>query len=141
MASAPSAHIPSFAALLALGLLGACGMPQAADPAPPPELASAAGPRLLGGLEPELKAASVAPAPARRPGWGTMAPIPNPPATTEFASATPAYRLIGPTAPAADTALAQAPAAPLRETEAKTPAGARTKPRIRHWILPIRTRG
>ena len=139
MASAPSAHIRPCAALLMLGLLGACGMPQAPDPAPPPELAAQPAPTLLGGVGPEVKAASSAPPQARRPGWGTMAPIPNPPAPTELASATPPYRLIGPTAPA-DTALAQGPA-PLRETGARTPPGTRAKPRIRHWIIPVRNRG
>jgi hypothetical protein len=119
-------------------MLGACGMPQASDPAPAPQ-ALETPPVLLGGLDAEVKAASAMPATARRPGWGTMDPIPNPTPTREFASATPPYRLIGPTSPEANTTLALAPQA--REPGAEAPRGTRGKPRVRHLIVPVRNPG
>jgi hypothetical protein len=92
----------------AAGLLSACGMPQPVEPPPPPEAELEAPTELLGGAEGEMGAAEAyaqaeadanpyadaRPAPpvepgldgslmaeAPRPGWGTMDPIPNPPAS------------------------------------------------------------
>lgn len=128
-------RIRPLAGVLLLGLVGACGMPQATEPASPPPLASEAAPVLLGGVEEEAKIASAAPSPARRPGWGTMAPIANPPTGRELAAAEPAYRLIGPTLPEPDLALASR--ATARSAD-KTSAPVRNKPRIRHWIVPVK---
>ena len=90
------------------GLLSACGMPQPTEPPPPPEAELEAPPELLGGPEDEVGAAEAYaeaeadanpyadPRPAlptgpgaegdmmaqaQRPGWGTMDPVPNPPAS------------------------------------------------------------
>lgn len=147
-----SRHLPvravRAATLLALGSLGACGMPQASDPAPP-QLEAEAPPVLLGAPEAPAPAPAIVQAePARRPGWGTMAPIPNP---TKYAAGNPPYRLIGPTAPESP-ALAENRSPPRQavrrrpigtrivQAEAPPTAG-RAKPRVRHWIMPARNPG
>lgn len=128
----------SAALLLTAAALTACGQPQPVEPPPLPPTAEAP-PVLLGAdpLEPELHAPGSATAPvlaeARRPGWGTMSPIPNPP---EYAASdAPLYRLIGPTV-----------AEPVRRAQRRTPATrvaarlratpAATRPRVQHVIMP-----
>ena len=153
-------------ALLAAGL-SACGQPQAPEPAPVAPAAEAA-PELLGGPSVELAAApmptetvSAQAAPALRPGWGTMAPIPNPDddAQTRLASA-PAYRVVGPAAAEPDRrpvrSAAQRPVlrgkispvvrAPVRPAGwvqvggGAAPAPQLAKGRVRHWIMPVAQR-
>lgn len=104
------------------GLLGACSMPAPVEPPPPPPEAELDEPELYGGLTDDAEVQAYAdtapvdpdnpyadprpvdslgeayaegPAPdeARRPGWGTMEPIPNPPAGAKgraYAGARPA---------------------------------------------------
>jgi hypothetical protein len=148
-------------ALLAGGL-SACGQPQAPEPAQTAPAAQAA-PELLGAPPVEL-AAAAAPAevaPARRPGWGTMAPNPHPDVAERRLASAPAYRLVGPTAPEPATVQARASAprpavrtpgmvrARLQAPPAgwvKVGAGApRPTPavgggRVRHWITPVTQR-
>ena len=123
----------------AAGLLSACGMPQPVEPPPPPMAEMEATPELYGGPEGQPGPAGdtyaqadgdnpyadqspaapigVEPAPemmaeARRPGWGTMDPIPNPPGSAPRRG---------------DRALAQARPAP--ETDV-TPGMPRTEERL-----------
>lgn len=158
---------PAWIALALAVAVSACGMPQATEP-------TAAVPavqepmELLGGPDGEQSRLAEAPselsAPARRPGWGTMAPIPNPGEDGPGlrASGETSYRVIGPASP--EPLRAQAPshagrrAAPVRSgsrvrarvesgptgwIQVEAPPIARTTPgkaRVRHWITPVAQR-
>jgi hypothetical protein len=141
------------AALLLALALAACGKPQAADPLASPARAEAE-PELLGAPASEtaasLPALAAAP-PPQRPGWGTMAPIPNPEdggsrfARTEHAP----YRLIGPTLTETQTASAgpsiRTDNGPrnggrVRVVIAEPSDASAAKARVRHWIIPAAQR-
>lgn len=136
-----------------IGLTG-CGMPQPPEPTDTTAEASEAV-ELLGGPAGtivELAAADASavssPLPARRPGWGTMAPIPNPENEQLQAQSAP-YRLIGPRAPESQFADAGGKQAertkPQRLTRwriietvsARSPG---SKCRVHHLILPVADR-
>lgn len=131
----------SAALLVTAAALTACGQPQPPEPPPlpPPPPTAEAEPVLLGAdpFAPELHAPEALPgaalAEARRPGWGTMAPIPNPP---EYAASDqPPYRLIGPTL-AEPVRRAQRPTPAARVAARLRPTPAAARPRVRHILLP-----
>jgi hypothetical protein len=133
----PALPVLRLGALALLASVAACSQPQA--PEPPAAPVAEAAPVLLGGdpLEPELHAPPAVMAEARRPGWGTMEPIPNPSEYAEAGRDNPPYRLIGPTL-----------AEPVRQARRATPAvrvAARVRPtpvanrsRVHHVIMPGR---
>ena len=145
---------------VAAGALSGCGMPGQSAPAQATQVVEAA-PELLGGVEgtsaqaSEVSQAMINPEPARRAGWGTMAPIPNPDeegtrlAAAESRSAP--YRVIGPAVPERQIArrpsdrarLATLQPQPATKVNASAvpPRPVRAAgPRIRHWIIPIADR-
>jgi hypothetical protein len=98
--------------------------------------AAAEPPVLLGAdpFKPELHAPAQTAQPARRPGWGTMDPIPNP---GEFAAVdrkNPPYRLIGPTIVEPQRAQRETPA--VRVATRIRAAEPVAKVRVRHVIMP-----
>ena len=166
MSSPVLKRAPAWAALAAAATVAACGMPGAPPPATS-EAAAEAPPELLGGPDATVALAVAAapeqPAPARRPGWGTMAPIPNPDEPSAMRASAAPYRLVGPDAlDAGEPVRAQARAA-RRERASRPPGtvraqiqsapsgwtevGAGAPPplqvprgRIRHWIVPVAQR-
>lgn len=152
--------LPGVSAILLALALSACGRPQ--PPEPPAALAGGAEapPELLGGPPVEFAEAEAPQPPsvlaleARRPGWGTMAPIPNPPEGARHARASLAderelgpapYRLIGPTLPpryaskAGPTLRTDAGSGVARGMRIVPEPGAGQsgrKGRVRHWIVP-----
>ncbi len=150
---------------LLLVALSGCGMPEVHEPAGAAIQAEAA-PELLGGpAEEEDRPVASPPSQAvlveaRRPGWGAMAPIPNPEEREMgYRASAPEgapYRLLGPTSPGrkvASTSRRSAPNASGRSiARAKLepgpvkgimvePSSARDRalsgPRVRHWIIPV----
>ena len=123
--------------LLLLGaslVLTACGQPQVPEPAAEPVAEAGPPATLLGGppaAEPEPSPVPAAAGTARRPGWGAMAPIPNPP---EYAAGDPPYRLIG---PRLDAPVQRAAGPPGARTQVRARAAAGPRPaRVRHVIWP-----
>lgn len=145
MVRLPAVPRQGLALLAVAAALAGCGMPQQPEPSTPQAAAAEPPPELMGRLA-EAGPTAPEPAPAasaRRPGWGTMAPIPNP---SEYAASNPPYRLIGPTS-GDEVRYARRPTRDGRamvriepaQAIAPTPSPvANSKPRIRHWIIPIR---
>ena len=133
--------------LLLTSGIAACGMPQSTEPAAPVATLEAPA-ELLGGPDikaemPAMQQAQAAPTETRRPGWGTMAPIPNP----EDGGRRATYLAIGPTAAQIELSRAETVGAArtsrqvrIATTPPSGPATPRTptlKRRVRHWIVPV----